>query len=349
MPCTPAKARHLLNHGRAWGRRSKLGLFYLQLKYEQEGSNQPLVVGIDPGSKFEGFSVVGPRTTVLNAMSEAPTHVKKAVEIRRNMRRARRFRKWRRPARNSNRLANKPRVPPSTRSRWEAKARIVRQLQQVLPLTDAAVEDVCAEMRRGQGGRWNGAFSPIQVGKQHLYRQLSAIGLRVHLRQGWETKALRERFGVRKTREKSKPRFSAHAVDAWVLAADVSGASTPTCTSLWYLVPARLHRRQLHVLQPGKGGMRRPYGGTRSRGWKRGTLVFHWRFGLCVIGGEDRRRGSVSLHEYRSNRRITQHARADECERRTWVAFRTWFTKGRRSAASSAAVESARSPSHEVL
>ena len=36
------------------------------------------VVGVDPGSKFEGFSVVGTQDTVLNAMSEAPTHVKKA-------------------------------------------------------------------------------------------------------------------------------------------------------------------------------------------------------------------------------------------------------------------------------
>jgi hypothetical protein len=332
MPCRPAKGRHLLKQGKAVARRCKLGMFYLQLTYEREPDNQTLVVGVDPGSKFEGFSVVGTRETVLNAMSEAPTHVKKAIEVRRNMRRARRFRKWRRPARNHNRLKNSSRVPPSTRSRWEAKARIVRQLTRILPLTDVVVEDVCAETRCGQGGRWNAAFSPVQVGKQHLYQQLEAMGLRVHLRQGWQTKELRQRYGLAKTKEKAKPCFTSHAVDAWAMAADVSGATAPTCDSLFYLVPVRLHRRQLHAFQPGKGGVRRPYGGTRSQGLKRGTLVVHPKHGLCRVGGEESRRGTVSLHAYRSNERLTQGGRLDHCVRRTWVAFRTWFHRGRRSA-----------------
>jgi RRXRR protein len=69
----------------------------VQLCYEQEPDNQPLVAGVDPGSKFEGYSIVGTKDTVTNLMAEAPEHVKEAVETRRTMRRARRFRKWRRP------------------------------------------------------------------------------------------------------------------------------------------------------------------------------------------------------------------------------------------------------------
>ena len=61
-------------------------------------------MGIDPGSQFEGFSVVGGKDTVLNLMAEAPDHVKDAVVVRRTMRRARRSRKWRRPKRFDNRL-----------------------------------------------------------------------------------------------------------------------------------------------------------------------------------------------------------------------------------------------------
>jgi hypothetical protein len=94
MPCSPAKARHLFKSGLARPKRNKLGLFYVQLCYEQEPANQPLVAGIDPGSKFEGFSVVGTKDTVLHLMVEAPDHVKDAVETRRTMRRARRGRKW---------------------------------------------------------------------------------------------------------------------------------------------------------------------------------------------------------------------------------------------------------------
>ena len=94
MPCTPAKARHLLKRGKARPKRNKLGLFYVQLCYEQEPANQPIAVGIDPGSKFEGLSVVGTKETVIHLMVEAPEHVKDAVKTRRIMRRARRLRRW---------------------------------------------------------------------------------------------------------------------------------------------------------------------------------------------------------------------------------------------------------------
>ncbi len=72
MPCTPAKARLLFQAGQAKPKRNKLGLFYVQLCYQQEPDNQSLVVGIDPGSKFEGYSVVGTKDTVTNLMVKAP-------------------------------------------------------------------------------------------------------------------------------------------------------------------------------------------------------------------------------------------------------------------------------------
>lgn len=325
MPCTPPKARALLKAGLARPKRNKLGLFYLHLLYEQEPDNQPLVIGIDPGSKFEGYSVVGSQDTVLNLMAEAPTHVKAAIETRRTMRRARRFRKWRRPNRNQNRLAGKKRLPPSTHSRWEAKARVVAQLCRVLPLRAAVVEDVQAETRPGKGRKWNHAFGPVQMGKQHLYTRLAGMGLVVHLREGWQTKALREQYELKKIKSKAKAVFASHAVDAWVLAASMSGARLPTCQRLWYLVPARMHRRQLHRLEPARGGVRAPYGGTRSLGLKRGTLVRHPRYGLCTIGGYDRAKGMVSLHAYRSNRRLTQGGRLSQCQRLTWLAWRSWL------------------------
>jgi hypothetical protein len=325
MPCTPAKARHLFKAGKAKPKWNKLGLFCVQLTYEQEPTNQPLLVGVDPGSKFEGFSVVGTKETVLNLMVEAPDHVKKAVETRRTMRRARRHRLWRRPNRFHNRLNYTKRLPPSTRSRWEAKARIVVQLQKVLPLTEVIVEDVQAMTRPGKGRKWNAAFSPVQVGKQHLYQLLREMGLTVHLREGWQTKELREHYGLKKTSSKAKQSFDSHAVDAWVLAASISGAVKPTCTRLWYIVPAVLHRRQLHRLQASKGGERKPYGGTRSLGLKRGSLVRHARYGLCAVGGFDRKKQTISLHIYRNNKRLTQGAKVKDCHVLTWVAWRSWL------------------------
>ena len=215
MPCTPPKARALLKTGKARPKRNKLGLFYIQLTYAQEPNNQILVVGIDPGSKFEGFSVVGTRATVLNLMVEAPTHVKEAVKTRRTLRRTRRSRLWRRPCRDNNRLRGQQRIPPSTRSRWEAKARIVRHLLTILPLTDACIEDVQAATRPGKGGHWNAAFSPVQVGKEHLYHLITGMGLVPHRILGVVTSQLREQRGLTKTRHKHQQDFSSHAVDAW--------------------------------------------------------------------------------------------------------------------------------------
>jgi hypothetical protein len=327
MPCTAAKARHLFKSGKARPKRNKLGLFYVQLCYEQEPANQQLVAGIDPGSKFEGYSVVGAKDTVTNLMVEANDHVKEALETCRTMRRARRHRKWRRPKRFNNRLSHRNRIPPSTRSRWEGKARVVMQLKAILPLSDVVVEDVQAITRPSKASKWNEAFSPVQVGKQHLNRLLRKMGLVVHTREGWQTKALRERYGLTKTKSKSKQSFESHAVDSWALAASVSGATRPTCTRLWYVIPTRLHRRQLHRLQPNKGGKRKPYGGTRSLGLKRGTIVLHPKYGMCTVGGFDRRRNTLSLHDYRTNTRLTKSAAIADCQRRTGVAFRSWFVR----------------------
>jgi RRXRR protein len=325
MPCTPPKARALLKAGKARPKRNKLGLFYLQLTYVQEPDQQRLVVGVDPSSKFEGFSVVGRTETVCNLMAEAPIHVKEAVQTRRMMRRARRFRLWRRPCRSQNRLRGDHRLPPSTRSRWEAKARIVRQLLSILPLTDASVENVQAVTRPGKRTRWNTSFSPVQVGKEHLYQLLKNMGLAVHLHPGYITKQLRDHYGLSKTHRKDRRDFSSHAVDAWVLAATVSGATAPTCQRLWYVIPTRLHRRQLHRLQAEPRGIRKPFGGTLSLGYKRGALVRHPRYALCTIGGCDRGMQRLSLHAYRTNKRLTQAAKPEECQRLTPLAFRSWL------------------------
>src|SRR6266849_3394847 len=132
-----------------------------------------------------------------------------------------------------------------------------------MPLTDAVVEDVQAVTHPGQRRKWNASFSPVQVGKEHLYRLLRELGLTVHVREGWQTKELREQYRLKKTKSKSKQSFESHAVDAWVLAASV--------------------------------------------------------------GGVDRAKGRISLHEYRTNERLTQGAKVEACRVLAWVAWRSWF------------------------
>ena len=308
MPCTAAKARRLLKTGNARYRWNKLGMFYLVLNYvPRETAMQPLVLGIDPGSKFEGYSVSGTEDNLANLMVETKTWIKKAVEIRRNMRRARRFRNTRRRKCRSNRLKGKH-IAPSTRARAEARVEIARQLGKIIPIKTVVVEDVKAVTRKGKtrkAKKWNNNFSPIEVGKRHMYSKLRGLGYEVKLVSGFETKAIRDKAGIKKSSDKSKPVFETHCLDAWAIASSVSGTEAPTNKRIAYLVPIQLHRRQLHAFQPSKGNKRRPYGGTISNGIKRGTLVKDKKHGLCYVGGKGEE--GVSLHSYWSGERIARN------------------------------------------
>ena len=327
MPTTPARVRLLLKAGKAVARWNKLGVFYIQLKTAKQPNNQPLAIGVDPGSKFEAISVVGTKDTVLNVMSETVTWVKNAVKQKRQMRRSRRGRKTRCRACRRNRLGRS--LPPSTRARWNAKLRIIGQLQKILPIQTAVVEDVKAWAKLGQK-RWNASFSPLETGKRYFYGQLERMGLTVVLKQGYETKKLRRQYHLKKTRQKSAKTFESHCVDSWVLAASETGAKHP-CRSFYYLVPFRWHRRQLHRLQP-KHGVRRRYGGTQLLGLKRGTLVRHVKYGLCHVGGSLKEK--FSLHSVKTGKRLTQTAERDSFKVLTKVAFRTQFLPALKSGVS---------------
>lgn len=323
MPCKPSKVRKLMHNGQAIGKYNKLGIFYIQLTYVVEKpDNQRLVVGVDPGSKFEGYSVNGEQETVLNLMAEATDGkaIKKKLERRRTMRRARRHRKWRRPARFNNRHMGDSRISPSTRARWELKFRVIQQLAKILPITDVSIEDVKVKTRKN-GKQWNTAFSPVQAGKNHLYNLVRKAGFRLFTFSGWETKEARDELGLKKSSDKGKQSFESHAVDAFALSALIIGIEKPTTKALYYVKQIKLYRRQLHRLQFSKGGIRKPYGGTRSLGLKRGTLVKHPKWGLTSVGGSSKNR--ISLHDYQTNKRLTQRAKSEDCLVLTSTPYRS--------------------------
>jgi hypothetical protein len=304
MPTTAVRARLLLKSGKAKPYWNHLGIFCIILTKEVEPNNQIIAAAVDPGSKFEAFSVVGIQDTIVNAMTYAPTHIKEAVEVRRNMRRARRHRNLRRrPARFNNRLRNTNRLPPSTKARWQSKLNILKQLSKVIPISDVVVEDVRASPKK-HARRWNVNFSPIEVGKQWFYQSIKDLGFKLWLKNGWDTKTLRSSFGFKKTSQKAKVCWESHVVDSWVMAASITGAKNP-CKHMVLWTPLWFHRRQLHVFQAAKGGVRKLYGGTRSMGLTRGTLV-QSKWGLCYVGGTSK--GKVSLHSLTTGKRVCQNA-----------------------------------------
>jgi hypothetical protein len=310
MPTTNRKADRLVAKGRA-RRRFDRGLFFIQLLDRSDGYTQPIALGIDPGSKKEAYSLQSERHTFLNIQADAVTWVKEHIETRRQMRRTRRYRKTPCRAGRTNRLRGRARLAPSTRARWGWKVCLARWLSRHYPITTIAIEDVAAPTRPGQR-RWNEAFSPLAIGKAWCYRELEQIAP-VQPMPAHYTETLRAQAGLKKSRNKLSDSWDAHCVDSFVLASyAVGGPSRPEHTQVLYLVPLRFHRRQLHRLQPEKGGIRKPYGGTISQGLKRGSWVRHPRWGIAYVGGTTN--GRISLHEMQTGKRLTQKAKVSDCQ-----------------------------------
>ncbi len=318
MPCHAARARELVRKGKAV-RRFDRGLFYIRLLDRGTGAVQPVAVGIDPGSKKEALTVKSAAHTFLNIQADAVTWVKEAEQTSTQMRRTRRGRNTPYRECRPNRHIHTVRLPPSTRARWGWKLRLCTWLARHYPIEQFVVEDVAAATKTGER-RWNQSFSPLEVGKQWFYAELGKLA-DVSTRPGYETKAEREALGLKKSKQKMSDKFEAHCVDSWVLAnAWVGGHTAPDNRAMLYLVPLRFHRRQLHRLQPDKGGIRRPYGGTRSLGFKRGAWVRHPKHGVCYVGGSSR--GRISLHRLQDRKRLTQDAKPEDCQFLTTASWR---------------------------
>lgn len=319
MPTSPQRAKRWIVSGKATPFFRK-GIFCVRLNVEPSKRNyQPVALGIDPGSKREAFTVKSQAHTHLNLQFHAVTWVKDAEESSTNARRARRYRKT--PCRKNRANRSRGVVPPSTKARWQLKTRVATFLAGIFPITHIGIEDIKATTRKGCQ-TWNKSFSPLEVGKQWAYHELSRIAPLTAFDGYADTYTTRQELGLKKSKNKLSNGFDAHCVDSWTLAyLLVSGDPNPEYTRVVECVPIRLHRRQLHVFNPGKGGYRRPYGGSMSQGFKRGAIVKHVKRGFCYVGGENPEKKQVSLHSIQTGKRLTQSAKTCDL---TFKAYNSW-------------------------
>lgn len=310
MPCHPARARELLRKKRAiyfW----RAGIFCIRLLDRVGGEKQPVALGIDPGSKREGFTVKSRHHTYLNVQSKAVDWLspdkhpvtkkrmfKKAlskIEIRAELRRTRRSRNAPyRKERGDNRLKNKKRIPPSTHARWQAKLRVVDIAHKLFPLDYVVVEDIKAESKKGQR-RWNVSFNPLQVGKTWFYEQIDKLGLPCYKIPGWMTAQARKDLGFKKSSNKLASKFNSHCIDSWTLAnMFVGGHIAPDNTEMLLLNPLPTNRRKLHEILPAKKGVRRSR--NKKAIFEKNALIwFANKIYLC--GGVGSSKNSISLND----------------------------------------------------
>jgi len=300
---------------------NELGIFCARLNVEPSGYViQPVVIGVDPGSKKEGVSVLTELTDLIHIQLDAKTKIKEKLESRAILRRARRGRNTPCRVNRSNRSMPQDRIPPSTKARWDWKLTIVKALMRVYPIAKVVIEDIKATTKKGQH-KWNRSFSPLEAGKTYFANQIGVLNLPLVLIAGYETKALRDDLGLKKTSRKMDEVFDAHCVDSFVLALYGLGIKRqPTSGRLLCIAPLDYRRRALHLEVPAKGGLRRSHGGTRSMGFRRGTLVQHPRYGLAYVGGTSNER--ISLHSIGTGKRLTKVVRPSECKFVSYNALR---------------------------
>jgi hypothetical protein len=167
--------------------------------------------------------------------------------------------------------------------------------------------------------KWDVSFSPLEVGKKWFYDNLSQLAP-VETKQGYETKELRDQLSLKKSKSKLDDKFECHNVDSWVLANwYVGGHTTPDNKRILRIYPIRLHRRQLHALQPDKAGQRKNYGGTRSLGFKRGSLIKNKKFGVVYVGGTSKDR--ISIRSVESGKRLSQNIKVRDCK---FLGYSSW-------------------------
>jgi hypothetical protein len=310
MSCTERRARKLMEKGEAkayWNR----GIFCIILQRNPKTTYlQEIVIAIDPGSKFEGYTVKSEAHTVLNIQCEAKTDVKDKLEVRRNLRRNRRQRKTRYRKCRFNRTRRKGWIPPSTQARWDIKISIINWLRKLYPITYLAIEDIQAATWKG-AKKWNKNFSPIEVGKSYFKKFCNNENLKLFEYKGYDTHAARQQYNLKKNKVKSKREFFTHCVDSYTIASFVVGGDfIPDNTRVLFLKPIKKFRRQLHVQNFAKRDIRKNYGSTRSLGLERNTLVKHSKYEYCLVGGTSN--DKVSLNSVSDNKRLCQNAKVED-------------------------------------
>lgn len=315
FPCTERRARILMTKGHAIPYYQK-GIFCIKLvkkETEQRETYPEIALGIDPGSKREGYTVLTPKGVVMNITSDTPNWVKKNVETRRVLRRSRRQRKtpYRKCRWNRCCLSKANRIPPSTKARWDAKLRIINILTKIITITSINVEDIAAITLKGKK-RWNQSFSPLEVGKKYFYNKIIELYPNIKLvkTKGYDTYKYRNDRGFdrKKSSKKLDDKWEAHNIDSHSLAEMSLGSRVKPFYGFYKLSFLKFRRRELHAMLPAKKGFRRIVGGSITYKISRGSVMKnHKDRKLYYLGGESK--GNVSIHSLVSKKRISQYAK----------------------------------------
>lgn len=149
MPCSPAKARHMLKAGKAVvARRTP---FTIKLTIATGETKQDVTLGVDAGAKYVGISATTEKEEVFASEVELRQDITGLLADRLALRRARRNRKTRyREPRFNNRVRSKNKgwLAPSVENRIQAHISRIEAVCRVLPITKIVIETASFDIQK---------------------------------------------------------------------------------------------------------------------------------------------------------------------------------------------------------
>jgi len=184
MPCHPARARQLLNAGRAVIHRTYP--LVIRLKDRTTGATQPVAIKLDPGAMITGVALVrienlNPKIQHIFFMAELThrgTAIRDALTQRAAFRQSRRGRKTRyRAPRFNNRTKPAGWLPPSLRHRLETTSSWIERLRRFTPVIGLVMELVRFDMQQ--------LVNPEISGVEYQQGELAGYEVREYLLEKW--------------------------------------------------------------------------------------------------------------------------------------------------------------------
>ena len=199
----------------------KLKIHYLQLLVDPSGTEtQEITLGLDPGSTYDGISVVSAQYHHVNVeLIQRPKKGKNSIKAfkkrQASNRRVRRSRLRHRKIRFDNRVSKK--LPPTIQANLDFRKWIINKLCSIYPISKVVIEDVKFNHYANKNGK---SFSHVEQGKTELYSYVRSLELKLELYDGFNTKKLRVNSFAKDTKLKAKDSkdFDAHCIDSFVLA-----------------------------------------------------------------------------------------------------------------------------------
>ena len=173
MPCTEAKARHLIESGKAKVVRRTPFTIRLKFLVEGEVNTEGVALGVDAGSSVIGVSVTTEDRVLLEAEVEVRNDVPQNMEERRSKRSGRRSRKTRyREARFDNRRRPEGWLTPTMETKVRTHENVIDKVCAILPVSRIVIESASFDIQKIRDPGIEG--EEYQQGEQLGYENVKA-------------------------------------------------------------------------------------------------------------------------------------------------------------------------------